>query len=176
MLPEIEERYAEYRPPFDVTKVVQELLAPVPEKYTRGLKKVLLVDSGSLGRRDRVGKVWSRKRKFAKQAVRGMYHPDRNAPWIEIRVDRTTEAWKGMPRWLFWLPLIRYIVIAEIFYHELGHHIHYTVRPEFREREDVAEVWRRKLSSNFIRAKYPHLFSVVLATKAIYAKLRQTNN
>ena len=174
MLPEVEERYLEYRPPFDVSKIIRELISPVPTKYIRGLKRVLLVNSGSLSRRDRVGKVWSRKRKYSKDGVLGFYHPDRNAPWIEIRVDRAIEAWQGMPRWLFLLPIMRYIVIADVFYHELGHHIHYVLRPEFRDREDVADTWRAKLTSNFIRKKYPILFRVILGTKGVYMKLRRT--
>jgi hypothetical protein len=172
MLPQIEERYAAYRPPFDVPKVVRGLIAPVPEKYTRGLKQIILVDSGSLSRRDRVGKVWSRKRKRSKQDILGRYRHNNGAAWIEIRVDRTIETWTGMPRWLFWIPMVRFIVIGEVFYHELGHHIHRTIRPEFREREDVAESWKRKLSSNFIRKRYWYVFPILLAMKKIYLALK----
>jgi hypothetical protein len=172
MMPEIEERYAEYRPPFDVATVVRELIDPVREKYTRGLKKVLLVNSSSLSRRDRVGKVWSRKRKRSKQDILGRYHHNNGAAWIEIRVDKTVESWKATVPALFWIPGIRYLCIAQVLYHELGHHIHQTIRPEFCEREDVADRWRVKLSVNFIRKRYWYFYPCLRLLGWVYRKMK----
>jgi hypothetical protein len=170
MLPEIEERYSGYRPPFDVTKVVRKLIAPVPEKYLRGLRKVLQIDTDSLSRRDRVGKTWSWKRKHDKSRILGRYHHNNGAAWIEIRVDQTIGHWRGAPRYLFWIPLIRCLCVGEVFYHELGHHIHRTARPEFREKEDVADTWGRKLSADFIRKKYWYLLPVLRAASWLHRK------
>jgi hypothetical protein len=78
-----------------------------------------------------------------------------------------------MPRWLFRIPSVQFIVIGEVFYHELGHHIHRTVRPEFRESEDVAESWRKNLSGSFIRKRYWYLLPVLLASARIYRRLRK---
>ena len=161
-LPDIEAQFGEYDPPFDVVKVVRDLVAPVPERYLRGLRKVVIVDSGSLSRRDRVGKVWSRNRKYPKDRILGRYHYDNGQPWIEIRSDRAIGAWRGLPRILKWLSLMRYIMIGDVFYHELGHHIHRTIRPEFSEKEDVADNWSRKLMANFIRKRYWYLLPVLL--------------
>jgi hypothetical protein len=66
MFPEVQERYGDYHPPFDVTKIVVELIATVPPKYLAGLKTILLVDSASLSRRDRSrkGMVSTTRREF----------------------------------------------------------------------------------------------------------------
>lgn len=149
----INEAYRDYEPPFDVTSVVRSLLAPVPDIYLRGLGCVVLTNESSLPRKDRVGKVWARKRKFNKALVRSRYHPAwaGEPPWIEIRVDKTIEAWSDAPSWLWLLPILPSLCIGEVFYHELGHHIHDSARPEYREKEDVADNWRRKLTANLFR-------------------------
>jgi hypothetical protein len=40
-----------------------------------------------------------------------------------------------------------------VLFHEIGHHIHFTVRPEYREREDVADVWKVRLERNYWRQR-----------------------
>jgi hypothetical protein len=162
MFIEIEERYANYNPPFNVTNIIRKLIEPVPEKYLRGLRKVLIVESGSLSRRDRFGKTWSRRRKHSKDRILGRYYYNNGVSWIELRIDRIVASWKGTPRPLLWIPAIRFLLVGNTFYHELGHHIHRTVRPEFREKEDVADNWGVKLSSNFIRKRYWYLLPVLL--------------
>lgn len=162
MFIEIEERYANYNPPFNVTKIVRKLIEPVPEKYLRGLRKVLVVESGSLSRRDRVGKTWSRKRKHSKNHILGRYHYDNGGSWIELRIDRIIASWKGTPRPLLWIPAIRFLVVGHTFYHE----------PEFREKEDVADNWGVKLSSNFIRQRYWYLLPVLLPASWLLRNVR----
>jgi hypothetical protein len=173
MMPDIdiEERYNEYRAPFDVAKVVRGLIDSVPEKYTRGLKKVLLVNSGYLSRRDRVGKVWSRKRKRSKQDILGRYHYNNGTAWIEIRVDKTIENWRRIPA-PFWISPFRYLCIGQVFYHELGHHVHRTIRPEFREKEDVADRWGLKLIVHFIRRRYWYFFPFLRVAGWVYRRLK----
>jgi len=51
---------------------------------------------------------------------------------------------------------------ADVLYHEVGHHIHATRRPEYRDKEDVAEAWSAKLSRGFFQSRYWYLFPVVL--------------
>jgi hypothetical protein len=165
--PEIEERYANYRAPFDVKQIVENLIAPVSDKYLHGLRKVLLVDSGSLSRKDRVGRVWSRKRKYDKSRILGRYHYNNGASWIEIRVDRTIESRKGSSGGWLWIPAARHLCIGQVFYHELGHHIHRVIRPEFREKEDVADNWATKLSVNFARKRYWYLLPILLPSSRI---------
>jgi hypothetical protein len=68
------------------------------------------------------------------------------------------------------------MVLGEVLFHEIGHHIHYTQAPEFREREDVAEDWKKRLSKIYFRKRYwyfvthrLHALSVLLANKEGFA-------
>jgi hypothetical protein len=149
----IVEAYKEYEPPFDATKAVRKLLEAVPEKYLRELDCVVLTNLNALSRKQRLGTLKSRKRRVPKLRIRGLYHGkwQGKPPWIEIRVDKAIAL---VPKALAWIPLVRELSIAEVLYHELGHHIHLYVRPEHREKEDVADDWRRKLSGNYVRKRY----------------------
>ena len=84
---------------------------------------------------------------------RGLYHAQwKGTPaWIEMFVNNIVEAFPPM---LFRVPLFRDMVFAEVLYHEVGHHIHRTVRPEYQEREDVADKWRGVLWWSFFRRRY----------------------
>ena len=85
--------------------------------------------------------------------VMGLYHPEwQGKPaWIEIFIDNTLKGWERG----FWLkmPLVREFVIGDVLFHEIGHHIHFSIRPEFRETEDVADVWKVKLQRNYNRQR-----------------------
>ena len=50
----------------------------------------------------------------------------------------TLRGWESS--WWLRIPLIREGKIADVLFHEIGHHIHFTCRPEYREKEDVADV------------------------------------
>jgi hypothetical protein len=78
---------------------------------------------------------------------------DRRAS-IVLYVDNITQGWPG---WLAKLPLVRYMPTGEVLYHEMGHHIHAAHRPVYKGKEDVAEYWRRKLWSRFMRQRYWYL-------------------
>jgi hypothetical protein len=81
----------------------------------------------------------------------GLYHHARHGEpaWIEIFVDRVLARWeRGL--WLK-LPLIRDFLLGPVLFHEIGHHIHANFRPEFREREDVADSWQAKLERIYYR-------------------------
>ena len=149
----IVESYRDYRPPFDASKLVRTLLNKVPDKYLRGLDCVVLVNTEGLSRKERLGKVRSRKRKIRQSHVAGYYHHawQGRPPYIEIRLDKTLS---NYPKRLLWIPFFRELHVVNVLYHELGHHIHNFVRPEYREKEDVAEDWRKKLMTNFLRKKY----------------------
>src|SRR6266478_907973 len=87
---DVKEAYRNYAPPVDASAIVRQLLRTVPEEYLRGLDCVLLTNEAGLSRRDRVGRVWSRKRKFDKSNVLGRYHGGfgGSLPYIELRVDK----------------------------------------------------------------------------------------
>jgi hypothetical protein len=149
----ISEAYRNYMPPVNASAIVRKLLRTVPEKYQKGLDCVVLTNEIALSRKDRVGRVWSRKRKVPKSQVLGLYHHGtRNSlPYIELRVDKIVAA---SERWGLFIPFLRDIVFGHILFHELGHHIHDTIRPEHSEKEDVADAWAGKLNFNFVRKTY----------------------
>jgi hypothetical protein len=152
--PRIVESYTDYKHPFDVARTVQALLRTVPEKYLKGLDCVVLTNVGRLSRRERLGKVRSRKRKIDKARVRGFYHHawQGKSPWIEIRVDKTLGSFT--PKGFLWIPLFRKVCLGQVLFHELGHHVHNTIRPEYCEKEDVAEAWGGRFMTNFIAKRY----------------------
>ena len=48
----------------------------------------------------------------------------------------------------------RTVCFSKVLFHEIGHHIHATVRPEFREKEDIADDWGKKLTGNYLLKRY----------------------
>jgi hypothetical protein len=149
----ITEAYQRYTPPINASAIVHKLLRSVPEKYLKGLDCVVLTNEAALSRKDRVGKVWSRRRRVDKSYVLGRYHyaSRSSLPYIELRVDKIVAALKGTP---LHIPFIRDVTFGHVLFHELGHHIHTTIRPEHSEKEDVADTWAGKLNFNFVRKTY----------------------
>jgi hypothetical protein len=168
---EIRELYRDYTPPVDATAVVSQLLRTVPDKYLQGLECVVLTNESGMSRKDRLGKVWSRKRKYDKSRVIGRYHPRSRTsrPYIELRVDKIIAGLKGMP---LRIPFPRKLVFGHVMFHELGHHIHYTMRPQHAEKEDVADKWAGKLSANFIRKQYWYALPLLIPAFKIYRFMR----
>jgi hypothetical protein len=168
----INEAYRDYTPPFDVSAIVSQLLHTVPNKCLRGLDCIVLTNEAGLSRKDRVGRVWSRKRKFDKSRVLGHYHgSSRPYPYIELRVDKIISRMSGtfLPR----IPLMREITFGAVLFHEVGHHIHHTIRPEHKEKEDVADLWAKRLIGNFIRKKYWYTLPVLIPALKVYRFLRR---
>jgi hypothetical protein len=131
----------------------------------------VLTNEAGMSRWDRVGKVWSRKRKFDKSRVLGRYHgSSRNCPYIELRVDKIIS---GVSRTFLRIPLLREITFGAVLFHELGHHIHHTIRPEHKEKEDVADLWAKRLIGNFIRKKYRYALPVLIPAFKVYRFLRR---
>jgi hypothetical protein len=169
----INEAYRDYQPRFDARKLIHKLLSTVPGKYLGGLDCVVLTNEANLSRRDRVGKVWSRRRKRLKTDILGRYYPGTPSrrPYIELRVDKIVT---GVTRSVMRIPLLREIAFGNVLFHEIGHHIHYTLRPEFNEKEDVADKWERKLSVRFLRHNYWYVFPFMFLAAKIYKLLGRT--
>ena len=75
------------------------------------------------------------------------------------------------PAWVLRTPLLRYARLADVLYHEIGHHIHAVHRPVHEGKENVAEDWSRKLSGRFLRRHYwflmPILYPLSFAVKLV---------
>ena len=164
----VQEAYRAYRPPFDAKATVEKLLASVPEDLLRGLRCIVLVNQSGLSRRHRVGKIWSRKRKVDKLRILGRYHPGwhNSQPYIELRVDRILLGLEGAR--CTRINIVREIAFGHVLFHEIGHHIHATLRPEHLEKEDVADRWAGKLNRDFIRKRYWYLLPLIMPALWIY--------
>ena len=156
----IREAYSGYTPPISARSMVERLIGGLPEKYVAGLHSIVLTNASGLNRKGRKGRTLSRKRKVAIVKSRGLYHPrwQGEPAWIEIYVDNALARW---PTWLLWIPLLRDIPLAQVLFHELGHHIHKTRAPEHREREDAADQWHDRLARVYFKRRYWFLLPAV---------------
>lgn len=160
--PEVIARFSGYMPPFDPVPIVEMMLVSVPPKYLVGLKQVVLTNASGLSRKLRRSVTKARKHKVRIVQTRGLYHPtwNGNRAWIEIFVDNTLRNWeKG---WWLSFQYYREMLLGDILFHEIGHHIHSTVKPEFREKEDVADGWKLRLMRQYNRFRRPWLFALLL--------------
>ena len=155
----INEVYRNYKPRVNVSKTIRELLDRVPSEYTRGLRCVVVTNLSGQPRRSRLGKATSRGRRIPASQIAGLYHQEWKGqpPWIELYVDQILRTWPSLP---LWIPFLRDLAVARVLYHELGHHIHLFIRPEYREKEDVADDWRDKFMRLFFRQKYWYFIPV----------------
>jgi len=143
-----------YEPPFDVASTAQRILDTVPRKYLTGLGAVVLTNSGALPTKRRNQTLKTRQHKVRLAKVAGLYHPTANAnrAWIEIFVDN---ALRGLEKeWWLRVPFVRESKLSDVLFHEIGHHIHREVRPEYREKEDVADVWKVRLQRNYHQQRF----------------------
>jgi hypothetical protein len=150
---EVIEAYRDFIPATNATATVEDLLASVPEEHLIGLWRVVLTNSAALtGHRKR---SWSRSRgrKARHVHVQGLYHQRwRGEPaWIEVFVDKIEQSY---PAWSLRLAVVRSVAFSEVVFHELGHHIHASQRPEHRDREDVADDWARRFARQYVRRRH----------------------
>jgi hypothetical protein len=100
----------------------------------------------------------------------GVYHPrcSDGPPWIELFVDKIVDPYRSS----FWFRrrLIQDLCLGEILYHEVGHHVHDFVRPEYREKEDVAESWAGFFAVRHFRFTYWYFWPIFwVALKVVKA-------
>ena len=119
-----------------------------------------------------MGRVWSRKRKFDKSHVLARYRPaSRNSPpYIELRVDRIIDATETLA---LRIPFFHEIALGSVLFHEIGHHVHYTMRPEHNEKEHIADNWAGKFNVNFMHKKYWYAWPILKPSLKIYSFLRR---
>lgn len=160
----IKEAYRDYEPPVDAATIVRQLLTSVPDQHLRGLDCIVLTNLSGQPRRHRLGKTTSRGRRVAQSRTAGLYHPRWTGQplWIELYLD---QIFCSYPRRALRIPLIRNLAIADVLYHELGHHVHLFIRPEYREKEDVADEWKKKFTTILIRRRYWYLIPLIRALK-----------
>ena len=153
--PQIVVAFQGYTPPFDAEKAVRRMLRIVPTNYLWGLHNIVLTNTHALSRRERDRKTWGRRRVTLGQA-RGYYTAEwkREAAHITILIDNLE---RHMGRQWLRVGLVRDMELADVLFHELGHHIHRVHRPKYEEKEDVADKWRDKFARKFLQSRYWYL-------------------
>jgi hypothetical protein len=148
----IREFYNDFVPPRYVRRLVGRMVSSVPTKYLQGLDCVVLTNQSGHPRRYRLGKVTSRRRRVPQSRVLGRYYRAHHGKpaWIELFVDNLSAVVSLHP----FFPFFRTAVFGNVLFHEIGHHIDATIRPEFREKEDVADSWSKKLLKLYFRERY----------------------
>jgi hypothetical protein len=139
-----------------ISKIVARLIDGLPAEYLVGIKTVLLTDAAGLNHEGRRAKTWARGKKVPIRQCRGLYHQASKgeSAWIELFVDNIV---MNSPSGFLRVPLLADMEFSEVLFHEIGHHIHKTRAPEFKEREDVAEVWEKRLRRIYISKRYWYL-------------------
>jgi hypothetical protein len=159
--PEIVENYRDFTPPANFRKLLFDLLRDVPPKYLAGLKTVILSNKSALTRDQRKRKLWSRTRNIRMADALGSYKAAwRSAPAsITLYVDNIV---RREPGFIWKIPAVRYLPIASVVYHEIGHHIHAVHEPVYKGKEDVADYWSRRLGRAFFKRRYWYLIPVAV--------------
>jgi hypothetical protein len=84
--------------------------------------------------------------------------------YVELYVDKICSR---LPRPFNRISLFQDLVVGQVLFHEAGHHIHYSIRPEFREKEDVADKWASKLLRSAIEQRYWYAFSLLPLARTV---------
>jgi len=164
------ESYKDFSPPSWIHRSVTRLIDGVPEKYLSGLHSVILTNIDGLNHHRRRHKTIYKKRNVSVNECRGLYHQERQgqSATIELFIDKIIYRW---PALILKMPLSQDMLLADVLYHEIGHHIHKTRAPEHRERENVADDWGKKLGRLYFRQQYRWLKPFGFILKPIVALL-----
>jgi hypothetical protein len=168
--PIIIEAYQGYTPSFNVAKLIRKMTREVHPKFLVGLKSVVLTNKTALSRKDRERKLPLRGRRVVQGDTLGYYSQEwKGEPaCITLLVDNIEKRCSGgWSRFGFF----RISIFSDVFFHELGHHIHRVHRPRYEEREDVANKWSKKLSARFMVSRYWYMLPIA-APIALVAGLR----
>ncbi len=142
------EEFRWLNPRADYRATVERLLRFVPPEYLEGLDRVCLKDTAAF--KD----IWPAISRGTEP--RGLYWrawKGRKA-YIELNLDAITAT---IPGFLQKLPLFRELVIVNILYHEVGHHIQLAIEPDPRPTEVVANIWRDQLGRIYVRRRFRYL-------------------
>src|SRR5262249_23283985 len=87
-------------------------------------------------------------------------------PWIEIAVDNVMTASfpPGPLRILSYIPVLRDIPFAAVLFHEVGHHLDFTIGAPAPSGEAAAEAWEERLLLSYTRK---HFWFLILPMRAM---------
>jgi hypothetical protein len=153
---QIIEAYVNYKPEFNYSKIVERLIFTVPDKYLMGLGSIVLCNFSGLPKREKAGKIRRKKNRIKRDEVGGYYQHEWRGQkaLIQLFVDKIPMP----PRILRWIRPLSDLTFANVLYHELGHHAH-KLRPEYGEKEDVAETWRTRFILNHLKKTHYYIYA-----------------
>jgi hypothetical protein len=93
--------------------------------------------------------------------------------YIVLLVDNLVESY---PAWVLRLQFFRALMLSDTLYHEIGHHIHATQVPEYKEREDVADDWAIKLSRRHFWRKHWYIMMILYPLRPIIRAVKRYFN
>jgi hypothetical protein len=136
-----------YAPPSSVAPILKRLLDSLPPEHLIGLSSVVLTESGMTERqsiRRRSGRKYTPKERL------GFYRPTWRGepPCIYLIVDNI------LAQQPLRFQVAREHVVAEVLFHEIGHHLNAKVGLISRNEEASAEAWSRKLWRGHVKKRY----------------------
>ena len=95
--------------PINIEKLILNLLIKVPQEHLVGLDSIALVDQLTYKKNQKAGGLYW---------PRNGHEPAR----IELAIDTI---YRGVPRFVFYLPFVAKFMLAAVLFHEIGHHYQY---------------------------------------------------
>ena len=139
--------------PRDIEKLIKKLLHIAPEEYIAGLHSIVIVNKSAQRNRNNSA---------------GLYIPKykNELPRIEIAIDNV---FLGLKRRYFFFPFIPKYILADVLYHEIGHHYQFThVRMEKKYYEDYA----KKFCAAMIKKEFSLWMFFLRPIVRIYGELK----
>jgi len=59
------------------------------------------------------------------------------------------------------LPIFKYLAMSDTLYHEIGHHIHNCLKPEYSDKEKKAEYYNKLFSRKMGRKRFWYLYIII---------------
>ena len=163
----VKDDFRKYTAPAWVAPTVIRLIQSVPPTRLIGLSSIVLTESAA------TAKVQIRRRAGRKHRPKdrlGFYHKAwrGGAPIIHLIVDNILDHGGNA-----WLQMKRDVLIADVLFHEIGHHLNVNVGLIARNEEASAEAWSLRLWQRHVRKRYSFLIPLVRTIKRIDAFTRR---
>lgn len=121
---------------FVIKRKINKLIRVIPKEHLIGLDKIIILDGIPNNRRRDIGGLYKQRQK--------------NQPCsIELSVS---VIFKGMPKILFFFPFIPDFSLADVLYHEIGHHCHKRLTHGIRKERQ--EAFAEKYRSEMVKKRF----------------------
>ena len=118
-------------------KRIKKLISIIPKEHLIGLEKIIIVNH-----------ITDKK----KREVGGIYKQKYNGHSCSIQLG-IESIYKGMPNVLFFFPFIATPLLADVLYHEIGHHYHVSFGHGIKNKkqEKLVEDYSKKMMNKKFR-------------------------